>query len=164
MAQLRHLSDPSQDRAPNATRSVTSGRALIGVRGLISACAIVAALSACASVEPTVPAEPGVAFSLPVGKTAAINGSGTRLTFHQVREDSRCPTDVVCVWAGDARIEVTVSRNGVPDDTKTLGLNPPNNEATSGDLKIRFVGLTPVPRQSDKEPRAYVAQLIVNRT
>jgi hypothetical protein len=133
-------------------------------RGLISACAIVAALSGCASMEPTVPAEPGVAFSLPVGKTAAINGSGTRIMFRQVREDSRCPTDVTCVWAGDAKIEVTVLRNGSPDDTKVLGLNPPNNETTSGDLQIRFVGLIPVPRQSDKSPRAYVAQLIVNRT
>jgi hypothetical protein len=55
-------------------------------------------------------------------------------------------------------------RNGSPDDTKLLGLNPPNNETTSGDLRIRFVGLMPVPRQSDKSPRAYVAQLVVNRT
>jgi hypothetical protein len=35
---------------------------------------------------------------------------------------------------------------------------------TSGDLQIRFVGLTPVPRQADgSAPRAYVAQLVANR-
>jgi hypothetical protein len=35
---------------------------------------------------------------------------------------------------------------------------------SSGDLQIRFVGLTPVPRQADgNAPRAYVAQLVVNR-
>lgn len=133
-------------------------------RALICACAIVAALSGCAPMEPPIAAEPGVAFSLPVGQTAAINGSGTRITFRQVQNDSRCPTDVVCVWAGDATIEVTISRTGSPDDAKVLRLNPPNNEATSGDLVIRFVGLTPVPRTSDKTPRAYVAQLVVNRT
>ncbi|HEX9083276.1 MAG TPA: hypothetical protein VF836_00945, partial [Gemmatimonadaceae bacterium] len=64
---------------------------------MISAGAIIAALSACAAMEPTVAAEPGVAFSLPIGQTAAINGSGARLTFRLVREDSRCPTDVTCV-------------------------------------------------------------------
>jgi hypothetical protein len=139
-------------------------RALISSRALISAGATIVALSSCAAMEPTVPAEPGVAFSLPIGKTAAINGSGTRLTFRLVREDSRCPTDVTCIWAGDAKIDVTISRNGSSDDTRTLGLAPPNNEATSGDLQIRFVGLTPVPRQADgNAPRAYVAQLVVNR-
>jgi hypothetical protein len=133
-------------------------------RALISACAIVAALSACAAMEPTVAAEPGVAFSLPIGKTATINGSGTHLTFRLVREDSRCPTDVTCVWAGDAKIEVTISRSGSSDDTRILSLTPPNNEVSSGDLQIRFVGLTPVPRQADgNAPRAYVAQLVVNR-
>jgi hypothetical protein len=105
-----------------------------------------------------------VAFSLPIGKTAAINGSGTRLTFRLVREDSRCPTDVTCIWAGDAKIDVTISRNGSSDDTRVLSLTPPNNEVSSGDLQIRFVGLTPIPRQADgNAPRADVAQLVVNR-
>lgn len=115
-------------------------------------------------MEPTIPAEPGVAFELPVGKTAAVNGSGARITFKQVKEDSRCPTDVTCIWAGDARIELTISRNGSGDDTKFLTLSSATSEARSGDLQIRFVGLTPVPRQADgNAPRAYVAQLVVNR-
>lgn len=140
-------------------------RALIGARALISACAIVAALSACAAMEPTIAAEPGVAFSLPVGKTAAINGNGTRITFRLVREDSRCAADVTCVWEGDAKIEVTIARTGSPDETAILSLHAPNNEKSSGNLLIRFVGLTPVPRQADgSAPRAYVAQLVVNRT
>ena len=132
-------------------------------RALISACAFAAA-AGCATMEPTIPAEPGVAFELPVAKTATLNGSGARITFTQVKEDSRCPTDVTCVWAGDARIELTISRNGSSDDTKFLTISPANSEARSGDLQIRFVGLTPVPRQADgNAPRAYVAQLVVNR-
>ena len=116
-------------------------------------------------MEPVIVAEPGVAFSLPVGKTAAINGDGTKITFRQVREDSRCPTDVTCVWEGDAKIEVTIFRNGSPEQTTVLSLHAPNDEMMSGNLQIRFVGLTPVPRQADgTAPHAYVAQLIVNRT
>ena len=60
--------------------------------------------------------------------------------------------------------EILVVNDGSSDDTKILSLTPPNNEASSGDLQIRFVGLTPVPRQADgNAPRAYVAQLVVNR-
>jgi hypothetical protein len=137
---------------------------VISTRMLISVCAFATALG-CATMEPTIPAEPGVAFDLPVGKTAALNGNGTRITFKQVKEDSRCPADVTCVWAGDASIELTISRNGSSDDTKILSLSPANSEARSGDLQIRFVGLTPVRRQADgNTPRAYVAQLVINRT
>lgn len=115
-------------------------------------------------METAIVAEPGVAFDLPIGKTAALNGNGVRITFKQVREDSRCPVDVQCVWAGDAKIELTISRTGTPDDAKILSQNAPNNETTSGDLRIRFVGLAPVPRQADAgTPRAYVAQLVLSR-
>jgi len=158
---------PLKRREPRALgagayASFPDGR-LISTRALISAVTFVAALG-CATMEPTIPAEPGVTFDLPVGKTASLNGDGVRITFKQVKEDSRCPTDVTCIWAGDARIELTISRSGSSDDTKILSLSAANSEARSGDLQIRFVGLTPVPRQADgNTPRAYVAQLVVNR-
>jgi hypothetical protein len=161
MARLKRR-EPRLRRARVAHGFFRDG-ALISPRALILAFVLAAGLG-CATMEPTIPAEPGVAFELPFGKTAALNGNATRITFKQVKEDSRCPTDVTCVWAGDARIELTISRNGSSDDTKTLSLSPANSEARSGDLQIRFVGLRPVPRQADGNgPRAYVAQLVVNR-
>src|SRR5438309_1746913 len=54
--------------------------------------------SGCATME-TVAAEPGVAFDLPLGKTALLAGGTARITFNQVTEDSRCPMDAVCLWA-----------------------------------------------------------------
>jgi len=121
------------------------------------------AVQSCASVDTLVVAQPGVAFSLPVGKTAALRGSATRLTFNQVREDSRCPLDVVCVWAGDAKIEVVMTRNGAGAESRVLSLTPPNNEARLGNLHIRFVGLAPYPAASSgNAPRAYVAEFVVN--
>jgi len=126
--------------------------------------ATVAGLAGCATVDTAVVAEPGSEFALPLGKTASLNGSGVRITFKQVTDDSRCPVDVQCVWAGDARIELTISRSGSPDDAKILSITPPNNETTSGDLRIRFTGLSPAPRQADAgKQRAYVAQLVVTR-
>ena len=121
--------------------------------------------SSCATMDTAIVAQPGAEFSLPLGKTASLSGNGVTVTFTQVEEDSRCPIDVVCVWAGDAKIELAIKHEGSPEDVKVVSLTPANNETTSGDLRIRFVGLAPVPRQADVgKPRPYVARLILSRT
>jgi hypothetical protein len=140
----------------------------LALRRALGALIITAALSlfaaACAPVETAVVAEPGQAFALPLGKTAAVKGSDVRLTFKDVRTDSRCPVDVQCVWAGEAKIGVVISGNGTPEETKVLSLTPADSEAKAGNLRIRFVGLAPVPRQADAgTARAYVAQLVVDQ-
>ncbi len=115
----------------------------------------------CAPVQTAVIVEPGVSFALAPGQTAEVKRSGTRVTFRQVREDSRCPVDVTCVWAGDAKVEVVISRTGADDDPRLLSINPPNNEVRSGNLRIRFVGLTPVPRQADGNAvKNYLAEFV----
>ena len=118
--------------------------------------------SGCATME-TVAAEPGVAFDLPLGKTALLAGGTARITFNQVTEDSRCPMDAVCVWAGDAKIQLTVERDGAPKDLRTISIISPNNETASGNLRIRLIGLFPVPRSTESATsRAYIAQLMVD--
>jgi hypothetical protein len=129
---------------------------------------VVAALTlfsaACAPVETAVVAEPGQAFALPLGKTAAVKGSDVRLTFKDVRTDSRCSVDVQCVWAGEAKIGVVISGNGTTEETKVLSLTPADSETSAGNLRVRFVGLAPLPRQADAgTARAYVAQLVVDQ-
>ena len=129
---------------------------------LLAAVTVMSAASGCATVDTTVVANPGAQFSLALGKTATVSGTAFRITFNRVTEDSRCPVDVTCVWAGDAKIELIVSRTTAPADYRVLSLTPPNNESTAGELKIRFVSLAPAPRQSEAGPsRAYVAQLVV---
>jgi hypothetical protein len=121
-----------------------------------------AAIQSCASAEVIV-AQPGTAFSLPLGQTAALRGNATRLKFNQVREDSRCPANAMCVWAGDAKIELGISRDGGAVETKVMSITPPNNELVTGNLHIRFVGLAPYPGTfPENEPRANVAQFVVN--
>lgn len=131
---------------------------------LTPAVAAFLAFQACASVENVIIAEPDVAFSLPLGKTAGVSGSSTRITFRQVREDSRCPKSVVCVWEGDARIELTVSREGSPGETTFLNLRSPDKEAQVGGLLIRFVSLAPYPATPEPSaPRQYVAELVIRK-
>lgn len=116
----------------------------------------------CSSIQPAVVVEPGTSFALAPGQTATIRGTDTRITFKLVREDSRCPVDVTCVWEGDAKIEIVIA----PSDsagTRTLSLRSPN-ETRVGNLRIRFVGLSPVPRQADgNAPRNYLAEFVAEQ-
>ena len=146
---------------------ITRASLLTGVRitgAWLVAGAFLTVASACATaVDTAIVAQPGQSFELPLGRTATLNGTAVKITFTSVKTDSRCPTDVQCVWAGEAKIELTVSTGGTAE-AKTLSLTPPDNETTVGDTRIRFVGLAPVPRQADRDkPREYVAQLVVSR-
>ena len=79
---------------------------------------------------------------LELGETA-VSDSLT-ITFESVVSDSRCPADVVCVWAGEARVRLTVE--GAAD---TLLVSDPElaPEATvrRGDVTVRAVDLLPYP-------------------
>ena len=123
-----------------------------------SVCALVLSSYGCSSIQPAVIVEPGVSFALAPGQTATIRGTDTRITFKLVREDSRCPVDVTCVWLGDAKIDIVVEPNGA--GTQILSLRS-HTEARAGNLRIRFVGLSPVPRQGDgNTPRNYLAEFV----
>ena len=129
---------------------------------LIACCAI--ATSGCAAVQTAAVVEPGASFTLAPGQTATVKGADASITFKRVLEDSRCPVDVTCVWAGDAKIEIAISRNGAADDTRVLSITPPNHEAMVGNLRIRVISLAPVPRQADANvPRKYLAEFVVDQ-
>ncbi|MDC7995093.1 hypothetical protein [Altibacter sp. HG106] len=61
---------------------------------------------------------PEIAIKIPLGNTTTIQGIS--LTFLEVLEDSRCPEDVTCVWAGRARVLVRVQEGENPSETKEL--------------------------------------------
>jgi hypothetical protein len=47
-----------------------------------------------------------------IGETVSVDGEGLTLTYERLVEDSRCPLDVQCIWAGNGRILVTVTKQG----------------------------------------------------
>jgi hypothetical protein len=57
-------------------------------------------LVACGNAPAKVSADLGEEFSLSMGQTATITGQDLQITFEDVIEDSRCPSDVTCIWAG----------------------------------------------------------------
>jgi hypothetical protein len=55
------------------------------------------------------------------GRQVAAAKENLTLKFVVILEDSRCPEGVQCIWAGNARIELAVTRAG--EDTTSLELN-----------------------------------------
>jgi hypothetical protein len=48
----------------------------------------------------------GKEFSIRVGESVRIEGTQSNLSFLAVPEDSRCPSGVQCIWAGNARVSL----------------------------------------------------------
>ena len=84
--------------------------------------------------------------------------SRMNIRFLELIEDSRCPTDTNCVWAGNAKIKIRVSKSGRSEEI-TLDTNGPKQYATTQDgYSVKLVGLTPVPRSNIRINRnGYVA-------
>ena len=78
------------------------------------------ALAACATVPP---ASAGPTAAL--GETATVDGLRVRPI--ELLEDSRCPALVRCVWAGQVRVLVDVTRGDGAHQQRDLTLGKPQN-------------------------------------
>jgi hypothetical protein len=106
----------------------------------------------------------GREFVLHQGESARVGGDGLRLTFLALREDSRCPIDVQCAWAGNARLELVARQ---PDhDSAHIELNTslePRSRPYDG-VEVVLVALAPAPRVGVPiQGSEYVATLRVDR-
>jgi hypothetical protein len=160
-------------RAPaiitTATPAPPSSAAPLSATALPAATATPVALG----ITPAGPAAPregavGELLVLELGEELSIAAAGLTLRFEGVPEDSRCPADAQCIWAG--RVVVTVEARagaGVPE-TLTLGLpggitpDAPERQAV-GAHTVQLVSLDPYPATSGGLPLPYVATLLVER-
>jgi hypothetical protein len=128
-----------------------------------------------ASSEPfMVSAALGRPFRLKVDQTGLVDPQGPMIDFVGVEEDSRCPVDVECVWAGRAVIKVRVSSVGdvlgfgIQDLTLEAGLVDPEVNVVKGvqeSYLIALQALDPYPQTADEggAPPDYIATLVVSK-
>ena len=107
---------------------------------------------ACSSATaPTV----GDEFRLDYGESVTIADAQLWLHFVDVLEDSRCPTRVQCVWAGDAAIaiEVASSLPGGDSTTDTLHTTLEPKSVLIGGLLLELRRVDPYPSVPGEIPR-----------
>lgn len=104
-------------------------------------------------------------FEIRIDQKAEVPESGFSITFVALLEDSRCPGDVNCIWAGKADIEVTVRSKKTPPQTIVLSTMGEDNQEQKVDIyTIRLVKLLPYPRNDRPSKKSdYVATLLVKK-
>ena len=96
-------------------------------------------------------------FKVQVNTEKRAPKSQLTIRFLEMIEDSRCPRDVNCVWAGSAKVKIRVSKNGRSHEL-TLDTNGQKQSAVAEGYSIKFTGLTPEPRSNIRINRnGYVA-------
>jgi hypothetical protein len=103
-------------------------------------------------------------FSLGIGQTASIEGEKLVIKFKAVLEDSRCPNNVVCVWAGNGKVEFEIL--DIDEQNKTVILNTEEKPGatTLKRNKLTLISLNP-PRIDGVSisPGDYSVTLLVER-
>lgn len=99
----------------------------------------------------------GQRFEVAVGQTARIEGTDLVVRFARVVEDSRCPIDIECVWAGDGAVLVEIDAGAETAEYVVHTTLEPRILEIDG-FRIRLDGLAPEPRSDAQIPAgAYVA-------
>lgn len=129
------------------------------------------ALAGCASSRlPTEPvvislAEAADSVKVRVGQTIVVEG--IRIRFTAVESDSRCASDVVCIWAGDAVANIVVEQNcncESPAFVLKLHTNLEPHSGTAYGFSVELLQLAPYPRASTPiKPDAYSAWLRIKK-
>lgn len=52
-----------------------------------------------------------IPFKLNINQTAVIGSENLKITFLNVTEDSRCPSDVQCIWEGQAKVQISILKD-----------------------------------------------------
>ena len=74
--------------------------------------------------------------------------TGLRIKFVELVEDSRCPTDTNCVWAGNAKIKIRVRSSRGQARTLTLNSTLQPQTVSYAGYEFKLTGLTPQPRSN----------------
>lgn len=108
-------------------------------------------LSITALFSMSVFAQSGESAAIKLGDSAEFAASKISIKFLRVIEDSRCPADVNCIWAGNAMIEIEASK-GSQKSTLILNTNGNETEAKFEGYTIKLAGLEPQKKSPKGEP------------
>ena len=105
----------------------------------------------------------GEPFSLRIGETAYIADTPLSVRVNAVPEDSRCPRDAVCVWAGNARVALTVRHGPNAEDVELNSTLEPH-ATIRGPYRVELTDVSPVPTAGQPTPaEEYVIRLVATR-
>ena len=104
-------------------------------------------------------------FRLEIHQTAFIESENIKIKFMDVTEDSRCPSEVVCVWAGQVKILVNISKDDEDLGDATLIADDDQAVKTFDGYSVRLLKVDPYPISTEQiELSDYIIIMIVTKT
>jgi hypothetical protein len=90
---------------------------------------------------------------------------GMTITFEQVVQDSRCPTGLTCIVAGDAAVRIRFDAPGTPPSSHVLHTNLDSARAAEqGAVRVTLTAVAPYPAGDTKpRPEEYRVTLLIER-
>ena len=99
-----------------------------------------------------------------IGHGKKVANGGITLKFVDLIEDSRCPTDTQCVWAGNAKITISVSNAGRRPKIFEINTGVKPQSIVFAGYEIKIVRLTPAPASNIRIRKdGYVATFVVTK-
>lgn len=97
--------------------------------------------------------------TLQYGQDRRVDGM-LRLSFSDVLEDSRCPVDVTCVWAGNAKVQVGIGLGTGPTHPLELNSTLEPRAVDWNAVRVTLLAVTPEPVSTESSPlEAYAVRL-----
>ena len=131
----------------------------------IAILAIIFTTFGCGSGSSKIQARLNEEFVLSVGQRASLAGEDLEVKFKNVTEDSRCPSDVTCIWAGrvTCMVELTQAGSSYNMTLTEHGLTNEYPKETYEGYDLAF-HITPYPEAGKEIAKdAYQLHLIVNK-
>lgn len=141
----------------------TTSRLLLSVCSLLLGCSTALNLN---FNEDQSMARVGKEFSIKVGQQLKLEGADSQVKFTGVPQDSRCPTNVNCIWAGNAEValEWTVDKCPTSITLNTHDAPGKGDEGKVGGFRVKLIKLEPYPHSEKKiSPGDYTATLLVTK-
>lgn len=147
---------PSNNPSASPTASVTPGPS--------------ASPTASPSAVPTPSNDPagfalGETFSLNLNQKKQAAAEAISVQFLAVLEDSRCPSDVTCIWAGEVKVSLALSKNQAAAEEKEILMS---GGAESAQIKwegytIELLDVAPYPKSDQITTGQNVIQLRITQ-
>lgn len=105
-------------------------------------------------------------FQIKVGQQLKLEGADLQVKFTGVPQDSRCPTNVNCVWAGNAEVSLEWMIDKCPTSItlNTHATSGKGDESKVGGFRVKLIKLEPYPHSEKKiSPGDYTAKLLVTK-
>lgn len=103
-------------------------------------------------------------FTVRFGQITTVREAGVKVEFASVIEDSRCPEGVNCIWEGNGKISVKLSKAGHSSASIELNTTLEPKRGSYLDYEITLINLQPYPKANETlSHKSYVAVLLIRK-